>query len=35
LTYVEKAIARGYPIEDLRTNPALTSLLADPNFRPK
>jgi eukaryotic-like serine/threonine-protein kinase len=35
LTYVQKALQRGYPMEDLRTNPALASLLADPNFRPK
>lgn len=35
LHYIEKAIEKGYPVNDLRTNPALASLLADPNFRPK
>jgi serine/threonine-protein kinase len=35
LEYIEKAIEKGYPVNDLRTNPALASLLADPNFRPK
>jgi serine/threonine-protein kinase len=35
LEYIEKAVEKGYPVNDLRTNPALASLLADPNFRPK
>lgn len=35
LEYIEKAVQKGYPVDDLRTNPALASLLADPNFRPK
>lgn len=35
LQYIEKALDKGYPMEDIRTNPAFTSLLADPNFRPK
>jgi serine/threonine-protein kinase len=33
--YLEKAVAKGYPMEDLRTNPAVASLLADPSFRAK
>ena len=33
--YLNKAVARGYPMEDLRTNPAVASLLADPSFRTK
>jgi len=33
--YLNKAVARGYPMEDLRTNPAVASLLADPSFRSK
>lgn len=33
--YLEKAVAKGYPMEDLRTNPAVESLLADPSFRAK
>ena len=35
LQYIEKALDKGYPMEDIRTNPALASLLTDPNFRPK
>jgi serine/threonine-protein kinase len=35
LHYIEKALDKGYPMEDIRTNPALASLLTDPNFRPK
>lgn len=35
IDYMEKALRRGYPMENLRTNPALASLLADPSFRPK
>ena len=35
LQYIEKALDKGYPVEDIRTNPAFTGLLADPNFRPK
>jgi serine/threonine-protein kinase len=33
--YLEQAVAKGYPMEDLRTNPAVASLLADPSFRAK
>ena len=33
--YLKKAVAKGYPMEDLRTNPAVASLLADPSFRVK
>ena len=33
--YLEKAVAKGYPMEDLKTNPAVESLLADPSFRAK
>jgi len=35
LQYIEKALDKGYPVEDIKTNPAFASLLADPNFRPK
>ena len=35
LQYTQKALDKGYPLEDIRTNPAFTGLLADPNFRPK
>lgn len=35
LQYIEKALDKGYPEEDIRTNPAFAGLLADPNFRPK
>jgi serine/threonine protein kinase/tetratricopeptide (TPR) repeat protein len=35
LQYIEKALDKGYPVEDIRTNPAFASMLGDPNFRPK
>jgi serine/threonine-protein kinase len=35
LEYIEKALQKGYPVGNLRADPALASLLADPNFRPK
>ena len=35
LQYIEKALDKGYPVKDIRTNPALAGLLSDPNFRPK
>jgi serine/threonine-protein kinase len=35
LQYIEKALDKGYPVEDIRTNPAFAGLLADPNFRAK
>jgi serine/threonine protein kinase/Flp pilus assembly protein TadD len=35
LEYIEKALQKGYPIGNLREDPAMASLLADPSFRPK
>jgi eukaryotic-like serine/threonine-protein kinase len=35
LQYIEKALEKGYPMESLATDPALDSLLADPNFHRK
>jgi len=34
LEYMERALQRGYSLEDLEDNPELKSLLSDPNFRP-
>lgn len=34
IKFLEKALRKGYPLENLKTNPALQGLLADPNFRP-
>jgi eukaryotic-like serine/threonine-protein kinase len=31
--YVEKALQKGYPLDDLKADPGLQKLLADPNFR--
>ncbi|HEY7616579.1 MAG TPA: tetratricopeptide repeat protein, partial [Terriglobales bacterium] len=35
LQYMERALQKGYPLENLKSNPALQSLLSDPKFRPK
>jgi eukaryotic-like serine/threonine-protein kinase len=35
LDYIQKALDKGYPVEDIRANPALAGLLADPSFRLK
>ena len=34
IKFMEKALQKGYPLESLKTNPALQGLLSDPNFRP-
>ena len=34
IRFVEKALGKGYPLESLKSNPALQGLLSDPNFRP-
>jgi Flp pilus assembly protein TadD len=34
LKYVEKSIAKGYALEDIRNTPGLESLVADPRFKP-
>jgi serine/threonine protein kinase/tetratricopeptide (TPR) repeat protein len=33
LRYIQKALDKGYPAEDVKTNPAFASLLVDPKFR--
>jgi len=35
IKYMEKAVEKGYPLEDLKANAALQGLLSDPNFRPR
>ena len=35
IKYMEKALEKGYPLESLKTNPALQGLLSDPSFRPR
>ncbi|HET9407364.1 MAG TPA: protein kinase [Candidatus Sulfotelmatobacter sp.] len=35
MEYIQKALAKGYPMESIKMNPAWAKLLADPNFRPK
>jgi len=35
LEYVEKALGKGYPLDVLKGDPSLKSLLSDPNFRPR
>jgi hypothetical protein len=34
LTYVEKSIAKGYALEDIRNAPGLQGLIADSRFKP-
>jgi Flp pilus assembly protein TadD len=34
LQYVEKSIAKGYALEDIRNTPGLEGLVADPRFKP-
>ena len=34
LRYVEKAIGKGYPLDDVKSDPGLQNLFFDPNFRP-
>jgi eukaryotic-like serine/threonine-protein kinase len=34
LEYIEKALKRGYSLDDLKDSPDLQELLSDPNFRP-
>ena len=34
LEYVEKSIAKGYGLEDIRNTPTLQALVADPRFKP-
>jgi serine/threonine-protein kinase len=34
LSYLEKALQKGYPLQSLRNDPTFQSLLSDPNFRP-
>jgi eukaryotic-like serine/threonine-protein kinase len=34
LRYVEKALGKGYPLDDLKSDPDLQALLQDPKFRP-
>jgi eukaryotic-like serine/threonine-protein kinase len=35
IKFLEKALQKGYPLESLKTNPALQGLLSDPRFRPR
>ena len=35
LTYVEKSIAKGYALEDIRNAPGLQGLIADSRFKPE
>ncbi|HTR67703.1 MAG TPA: protein kinase [Terriglobales bacterium] len=35
IKFMEKALQKGYPLESLKTNPALQGLLADPRFQAK
>jgi len=34
LEYIERALQKGYSLDDLKSNPDLQNLLNDPNFRP-
>ncbi len=34
LEYIEKSIAKGYALEDIRNTPGLQALIADPRFKP-
>ena len=34
IEYVEKSIAKGYALEDIRNTPGLQALIADPRFKP-
>lgn len=34
IQYIEKSVQKGFQLESLRSEPALKSLLSDPNFRP-
>jgi eukaryotic-like serine/threonine-protein kinase len=34
IKFMQKALGKGYPLESLKSNPALQGLLSDPNFRP-
>ena len=34
LSYLEKALQKGYPLQSLKNDPTFQSLLSDPNFRP-
>jgi serine/threonine-protein kinase len=34
LQYIEKAIAKGYALDDIRNTPGLQALVADPRFKP-
>ena len=34
LRYIEKSIAKGYALEDIRNTPGLQALVADPRFKP-
>jgi len=34
LDYIERALRKGYSLDDLKSNPDLQNLLSDPNFRP-
>lgn len=34
LEYIEKSIAKGYALEDIRNIPGLQALIADPRFKP-
>jgi len=35
IEYIEKALQKGYPLGNIREDPAMASLLADPSFHPK
>lgn len=35
IEYIEKSLEKGYPLDSLKNEPALKSLLSDPNFRPR
>jgi serine/threonine protein kinase/tetratricopeptide (TPR) repeat protein len=32
--FVERALGKGYPLDDLKSDPGLQNVLSDPNFRP-
>ena len=34
LQYIEKSIAKGYALDDIRNTPGLQALVADPRFKP-
>jgi eukaryotic-like serine/threonine-protein kinase len=34
IEYIQKSIAKGYALEDIRNTPALQALIADPRFKP-